>query len=78
MFTFEKFQFHEKDDSTKHCALSRVKRWTYIIVDHLGVDLGIELVAGKNMPLNVNLNLAGSRASLAPSVMKRIIYSLFS
>lgn len=35
--------FHKKEDVERHCALSYVKRWVYLLADHICEKIGVEL-----------------------------------
>lgn len=47
--------FHEKEDATRHCALSYVRRWFYLFADHICLKIGVPLVPGRHLPENVAL-----------------------
>lgn len=49
------FQYHEEIDATRHCALSRVRRWTFLLADHFCERLGVKLVPGTHLPINADL-----------------------
>lgn len=42
--------FHEETDAIPYCSLSCVKRWSFLIMDHCCLDLGIELIPGQHCP----------------------------
>lgn len=44
--------YHESIDATRHCALSCVIRWTYLLADHFCVPLGVQLIPGTHLPEN--------------------------
>lgn len=48
-----KFQFHEEEDCSAYCCLSDVKRWAYVLSEHICFDLKISLVQGKHFPMGV-------------------------
>lgn len=48
--------FHEKEDVTRHCALSCVRRWCFLLGDHICMNLGIKLIAGVHVPANAALD----------------------
>lgn len=44
-------KFHDDEDRSFHCVLSKVKRWCFIIADHCNIrDMGIEFIPGKHIP----------------------------
>lgn len=45
-------KYHEGIDATRHCALSRVHRWTYLLADHFCEPLGVQLIPGTHLPEN--------------------------
>lgn len=47
--------FHEKEDATRHCALSYVRRWFYLFADHICEKIGVKLEAGRHLPPNAAL-----------------------
>lgn len=42
--------FHENEYATQHCALSYVRRWFYLIADHVCENIGVKLIPGKHLP----------------------------
>ncbi|KAL7030215.1 hypothetical protein ACKWTF_006577 [Chironomus riparius] len=42
---------HNNEDNSKECALSKVKRWGYSIVEHCGLDC-LELIPGQHLPIS--------------------------
>lgn len=46
--------FHEKEDVTRHCALSYVRRWYFLFCDHICEKIGVKLVPGKHLPANAD------------------------
>lgn len=47
--------FHEKEDVTRHCSLSYVRRWFFLFCDHICQHIGVNLVPGKHLPENALL-----------------------
>lgn len=47
--------FHEKEDTTRHCSLSYVRRWFFLFCDHVCEHIGVNLMAGKHLPTNALL-----------------------
>lgn len=45
--------FHEKDDTSKNCSLSYVKRWFYIFGNHVAQKFGIDPVSGIHIPADL-------------------------
>lgn len=52
--------FHERNDATKHCALSYVRRWYFLFADHICEHIGVRLVPGKHVPANARLDPAAT------------------
>lgn len=48
-------EHHEKHDACVHCALSKGTRWAYLMAKHLCEPLGINLVNGKHLPMNLDV-----------------------
>ena len=46
--------YHKDMGISRHCALSRVIRWAYLIADHCALDLSIDLQPGKHVPDNTD------------------------
>ncbi|XP_031638316.1 protein maelstrom homolog [Contarinia nasturtii] len=46
---------HEKEDATRHCALSCVQRWFYLFADHICEKIDVRLVPGTHLPINARL-----------------------
>lgn len=43
-------QFHEEADVGKYCTLSMVKRWGFVISEHISINAGVELIKGRHVP----------------------------
>ncbi|XP_058814867.1 protein maelstrom homolog [Topomyia yanbarensis] len=50
-------EFHEKLGNPSYCCLSKIIRLSYIISDSCCLDLNIDLVAGRHLPMNANTTL---------------------
>jgi len=49
--------FHEDEvDEPKYCSLMGVKRWAYIICDHLCQYYGVDLIEGKHIPVDLDIS----------------------
>lgn len=48
--------FHEKEDATRHCSLSYVRRWYFLFADHICEKIGVKLEPGRHLPSNVALD----------------------
>ncbi|XP_031619145.1 protein maelstrom homolog [Contarinia nasturtii] len=48
--------FHEEKDATRHCALSRCRRWAFQLADHFCQPLEIKLVRGQHLPNNADIS----------------------
>lgn len=48
-------QHHENIDATRHCALSRVYRWSFLLADYFCEPLGIQLIPGTHLPQNADV-----------------------
>lgn len=48
--------FHEELDCAKYCALAHVQNWAYIFLDHVCVDLNIDLIPGKHFPSEIDVS----------------------
>lgn len=46
--------FHEKEDVTRHCALSYIRRWYFLFCDHICEKIGVKLEPGKHLPANAD------------------------
>lgn len=51
-------QFHSEIDRAKHCALSIVTRYAFILSDHICMDLGIDMVLGRHVPADSDVAAA--------------------
>lgn len=49
-------QYHEDIDATRYCAQSRVYRFTFLMADHFCQRLGVQLVARKHLPQNIDMS----------------------
>lgn len=47
--------FHEKTDARKYCSLSRVQRWSFVIMKHCCRNLAIDMIPGRHYPLSKDL-----------------------
>lgn len=70
-------QYHEDIDATRHCALSRVVRWTFLLADHFCEPLGVQLIAGTHLPQNADVpsSLSVKTSSEDESVVSSYIRS---
>lgn len=50
-------QFHENREVSRFCCLSKIIRLSYIISDSCCLDLHIDMVAGRHLPMNANTTL---------------------
>ncbi|XP_055541232.1 protein maelstrom homolog [Wyeomyia smithii] len=50
-------EFHEKLEVSRFCCLSKIIRLSYIISDSCCLDLNIEMVAGRHLPMNADTTL---------------------
>ncbi|XP_058450700.1 protein maelstrom homolog [Malaya genurostris] len=50
-------EFHEKLGNPRFCCLSKIIRLSYIISDSCCLDLNIDMVAGRHLPMNANTTL---------------------
>ncbi|KAG4080743.1 hypothetical protein HA402_005923 [Bradysia odoriphaga] len=48
--------YHEELDCAKYCALAHVQNWAYIFLDHICVDLKIDLISGKHFPPEIDIS----------------------
>uniref|UniRef100_A0A1A9WKI0 HMG box domain-containing protein n=1 Tax=Glossina brevipalpis TaxID=37001 RepID=A0A1A9WKI0_9MUSC len=49
-------QFHEDKDRNKYCTQSIVTRWGYMFSDYMCRDIAVQLLPGRHVPQNTNLN----------------------
>ncbi|KAJ9575906.1 hypothetical protein L9F63_007218 [Diploptera punctata] len=61
-------EFHEETDALPYCSLSCVKRWSYLIMDHCCMDLGIDLKPGQHCPMQADVSHHRKLASRPTSV----------
>lgn len=74
------FQYHETVDATRHCALSRVSRWSFLLADHFCEHLGVELIPGIHLPKNADVPfsaLCGSECDTESVVSQSIRLFIF-
>lgn len=48
--------YHEELDCAKYCALAHVQNWAFIFLDHICVDLNIDLIPGKHFPPEIDVS----------------------
>lgn len=49
-------KFHEDEDIPRYCALAMVTRWAYTVCDNICGSLNIQLIPGKHVPMESNVN----------------------
>lgn len=69
-------------DATRHCALSRVCRWSFLLADYFCERLGVNLISGTHLPKNADVKFStfsdsGSESGDTESLVSQTILLSF-